>query len=33
MGGEERGATVGAGAGQLDVETTTGAVWVDEVKE
>lgn len=33
MGGEEREATVGSGAGQLDVETTTGAVWVDEVKE
>lgn len=31
MGGEQREATVGGGQGQLDVETTTGAVWVDEV--
>ncbi|MGH7704255.1 MAG: hypothetical protein ACRENY_00155 [Candidatus Dormibacteria bacterium] len=31
MGGEQREATVGAGVGQLDVETTTGAVWVEEV--
>jgi hypothetical protein len=31
MGGEQREATVGEGAGLLDVETTTGAVWVDEV--
>jgi hypothetical protein len=31
MGGEQREATVGAGQGQLDVETTTGAVWVEEV--
>ena len=33
MGGEQREATVGAGQGQLDVETTTGAVWVEEVGE
>ncbi|HEY6537476.1 MAG TPA: hypothetical protein VI138_00345 [Candidatus Dormibacteraeota bacterium] len=31
MGGEEREATIGAGAARLDVETTTGAVWVEEV--
>lgn len=31
MGGEQREATVGAGQAQLDVETTTGAVWVEEV--
>lgn len=29
MGGEEREATVGAGQARLDVETTTGAVWVE----
>ncbi|MGH7758463.1 MAG: hypothetical protein ACREN7_04045 [Candidatus Dormibacteria bacterium] len=33
MGGEEREAVVGEGAGQLDVETTTGAVWVEEVTD
>lgn len=32
MGGEQREATVGGGAGQLDVETTTGAVWVEMVE-
>ncbi|MGH7697469.1 MAG: hypothetical protein ACRENV_02200 [Candidatus Dormibacteria bacterium] len=30
MGGDERQATVGEGAGRLLVETTTGAVWVEE---
>ncbi|HVB53051.1 MAG TPA: hypothetical protein VNF24_02510 [Candidatus Acidoferrales bacterium] len=33
MGGEQREATIGSGDGQLDVETTTGAVWVEEVDE
>ncbi|MGA7172683.1 MAG: hypothetical protein WCB86_01080 [Candidatus Dormiibacterota bacterium] len=33
MGGEQREATIGSGQGQLDVETTTGAVWVEEVEE
>ena len=33
MGGEQREATIGAGQAQLDVETTTGAVWVEEVDE
>jgi hypothetical protein len=33
MGGEQREATIGSGEGQLDVETTTGAVWVEEVAE
>ena len=33
MGGEQREATIGSGQGQLDVETTTGAVWVEEVGE
>ncbi len=33
MGGEQREATVGSGDGQLDVETTTGAVWVEEVED
>lgn len=32
MGGERREATVGSGRGKLDVETTTGAVWVEEVE-
>jgi len=31
MGGEQREATIGEGQGRLDVETTTGAVWVEEV--
>jgi DUF4097 and DUF4098 domain-containing protein YvlB len=31
MGGEQRDATIGSGRGRLDVETTTGAVWVEEV--
>jgi hypothetical protein len=33
MGGEQRQATIGTGQGQLDVETTTGAVWVEEVED
>jgi DUF4097 and DUF4098 domain-containing protein YvlB len=31
MGGGDREATVGSGQGKLDVETTTGAVWVEEL--
>jgi hypothetical protein len=31
MGGEQREATIGQGQGRLDIETTTGAVWVEEL--